>query len=902
MVEELFNTKLARNLESDEKFSGIFNELNNLTIRVELGFDYEKIWDYFIKIKELLEYWFIFASSQVDSHKKIALRVSYISFTLIERLNLIENFPDYKDILQLLLSRIWNNASIPLILWQSKSKVDYDKTLLNNDILSSSNIPIIEKISILNNVYKNKYYIDKENSIILNNNQTELLKLFDDFKYISFSWPTSFWKTFLLINYIIKQLIDSDKEKIFIFVLPTISLLTEIKSKIIKEVIKYNLINDTLISTNPKISDKDTETNHKNKIFIFTQERLNTFLVNYKDVVVDILIVDEAYNIEDSSRWVILLDSIKSIINNSYNTKIIFSSPLLDNPNEFFDIFNLKDEIFDIKINLSPVLQNTIWVYFNNTYWDISFYLHENNKKSEISLISLDNYNISTNVEADWELPQNIQSYAKMFEVMNSINIKWTTFIFVEAPKSMINLSKYMIKRLNIIDDLEIKEVSDFFKDFFHKDFSLAETIRYWVIYYFWDLPNIIKEKLSFLIDKWKIKYIISNQSLLQWVNFPIKNIVIKEKNDWKWISNKVTELDFKNLTWRAWRLLEDFSWNIFYFSFYNTKEIKEKNILDFHEHKKFFVKSSIEKLFLDEKELEKVSQIFLNKEENLFKSIDEYDKNNWKTLNYFILSEKSWNLEKEKEKLLNLKENEKNFEIISKIMTDISDLSINISLPLNLLEKNKFISFEFQNDFYKNLTSREENYIDKFILPKPWTWNFKEFSEKFRLVIWSLNKYFKLYNDKFLHKVTSKAIDYIYEKSFSEMILKDVKYCEDKNIEKSIDDIIDENLDIVRNSILFKLSSHISCLYDIINHFLEEKWKTNLIDFDLATYIDNWCYKPQTFEFMNLWLSRYSAIKLSRICPTEQEDYLLWLKNNKEKINDKNILWELKYVLDINK
>jgi len=560
MRKELFNTKLSRKLEKDEIFLKLFDLLNNLAIKVDLKFGYNEENISFMSVKDLIQYWFIFASSELDEHKQIALRISYVSYVLINELWYEKNIIDYKDILQLLLSRLWNNVSLPLILWQKKNNINYDETLFWH--LETSNIPINEKISVLKNMSENLFKIKEESEwIILNDSQTELIQIFNENKYISFSWPTSFWKTFLLINYILKDILIEKEDSTYIFVLPTISLLSEIKWKFQKELIESNIFNDTLLSSNPKISENDEEINYKNKIFIFTQERLSSFLVNQEDVKIKVLIVDEAYNIEDLNRGIILLDWIKTVLNKSNDTKIIFSSPLLDNPEKFFEIFNLEKSKQHKKVSISPVLQNKIWVYCNSNTWNVDFYIHKNDNREKESIKSINLTDDFSHTKLE-KVSSISKSDINVYKVLKNIELKWTTFIFVQDPKNMINLAKHIIndKNVKLLDNKYINETSIFLKDLLHNDFSLAESIKYGVIYYFGDLPSIVKDKLAFLIDKWLIKYIISNQALIQWVNFPIKNIVIKLKWDLKWISKNVNELDFKNLIWRAWRLLEDFA------------------------------------------------------------------------------------------------------------------------------------------------------------------------------------------------------------------------------------------------------------------------------------------------------------------------------------------------------
>ncbi|MGG7266687.1 DEAD/DEAH box helicase, partial [Klebsiella pneumoniae] len=96
-------------------------------------------------------------------------------------------------------------------------------------------------------------------------------------------------------------------------------------------------------------------------IFILTPERLLNLFSQGKVVSIDYLFVDEAHklsNNDDSDvRSLTEYNAIDSALFNNPNMKIVFSSPNIENPEVFLNLFG-REKIYASRIIESPVSQN----------------------------------------------------------------------------------------------------------------------------------------------------------------------------------------------------------------------------------------------------------------------------------------------------------------------------------------------------------------------------------------------------------------------------------------------------------------------------------------------------------------------------------------------------------------
>jgi hypothetical protein len=155
-----------------------------------------------------------------------------------------------------------------------------------------------------------------------------------------------------------------------VFLVPSKALINEIVNKLKKDIICNSIKNYKILSF-PTIPTLFSDEN--NYIFVFTPERLISYLSNNENPLISYLFIDEAHKIisNNDSRSPLYYHAI------SYSQKkqinIFFSSPNIPNPDLFLKIFDLnQDENFrtqDIVVSQNRYLIDLInkeIIYFSD--------------------------------------------------------------------------------------------------------------------------------------------------------------------------------------------------------------------------------------------------------------------------------------------------------------------------------------------------------------------------------------------------------------------------------------------------------------------------------------------------------------------------------------------------------
>ena len=200
----------------------------------------------------------------------------------------------------------------------------------------------------------NKSLLDDK--IVLSDSQIEILSILEE-KSLFLSAPTSFGKTFIVLEYIIRH----PNLNNIVFIVPTLALMNELLKKIYDYFgEKYNIC----INGDEKIEKKN--------IFIFVPERSdNLFIKKISELGLDLLIIDEIYKLKPKNKKELNNDDRIILMNKVYlgllkiAKKIILLGPFIKQIT--FD--NTKLDIVKYYTNLLPVY-NFVHNYCNQNWID----------------------------------------------------------------------------------------------------------------------------------------------------------------------------------------------------------------------------------------------------------------------------------------------------------------------------------------------------------------------------------------------------------------------------------------------------------------------------------------------------------------------------------------------------
>lgn len=479
---------------------------------------------------KILKYCDFLSSSEKEKNRNLALKI----IALIDEVA-IET--DYKELIK-------------------KSILNKFGLFSAAEVFSSKEIEISATTRIISDIRKIRQTITGSNEIYTNSQYNLYNDILNE-KYFSFSGPTSIGKSFLIKNCAIQL---SKNYKNIVFILPTKALLDEFIISFRKLINEQNIENLNIGKTISKLR------RDKNNILVLTQERYNSLLYSseFSDINIDIIFVDEAHKLleKNNKRSITLFKVINKSISKFPEMKIIFSCPIISNPDILFGIFNIKEGVSKA-IKESPVAQNLYSIDIGEK--TLQYFDTITNK-----VINIDQDRIYTND----------------FEFIYSVSMKSdSNLIYFSNKQDCINkaiaFKEYLLSNgQEITEDEELIDESELISDFIHNEFSLAELIKYKVAFHHGGLPTFVRKRIEDLYAKRKIKYIFCTSTLLEGVNLPTKNVFIYPFK--VTTKDESTKLSFWNLAGRAGRYKNELTGNIFCINkpndSFNKKEILSKN------------------------------------------------------------------------------------------------------------------------------------------------------------------------------------------------------------------------------------------------------------------------------------------------------------------------------------
>ncbi|HDW3268061.1 TPA: DEAD/DEAH box helicase, partial [Enterobacter ludwigii] len=379
--------------------------------------------------------------------------------------------------------------------------------------------------------------------------QYNLFSSLEKYSSLSVSAPTSAGKSFVLTLNAIRCIKNHSKECI-VYIVPTRALISEVSTRIRSECINAGL-SKTIIRTSPALVDRDKIV--EGLVYVLTQERFISLLtesVSHPDFVVNLLLIDEAHEIQKGKRGILLQNAIEVSLDLYPNANVMFSSPLIKNPEYFLSVFKREYRSKYFVERISPVAQNVLLV-------------NQVNRKVKTICVSnlLEGMHVDVGeFEIDFSFRggkvQQKSSFAKFISDNGGAVI-----VFENDPSAAEDVALSLTEKL-IIEDArpDYLEFIDFIKEEMHSDYSLAHCMEHKVAFHYGNMPSIIRSGIEYFFKRGDIQYIVCTSTLLQGVNLPAKHIILDNPHSG---SNSMSRADFLNLSGRAGRLLHEFHGNV---------------------------------------------------------------------------------------------------------------------------------------------------------------------------------------------------------------------------------------------------------------------------------------------------------------------------------------------------
>lgn len=398
----------------------------------------------------------------------------------------------------------------------------------------------------------------KKQKFLLTEFQKEIWDKIDKNKVMGISAPTSAGKTFIILLKIIEMLLQKDGTVVYI--IPNLSLMSQIAIDLQKLLKRFNLTEYEILTS------FYSDYGDKRKIFVLTQERAIAAFSQTQSPFPDlrVFVIDEIQNIEkvandNDQRSKILFDAIFEFRQQTTPDKVILSGPRVGNikglSEDMFQIYNGTDYA---KTLTSPVVNFTYSV--SGTPKKMKF--------RQYSCIT-DTYN-----EIAIENPETIvgigqKRYTPEFhEYLNLVICSFSdmvNLIFSPTPKQARKTALALNTPNKPFDiDEKLKDLITYIAETVHSKYDLCATLSNMAAYHHGQLPSHVRRIIDKAITEKIIKTIVCTTTLMQGVNLPVQNIIVRNPNLFikstdEHESAKLSGYEFANLRGRAGRLLKDF-------------------------------------------------------------------------------------------------------------------------------------------------------------------------------------------------------------------------------------------------------------------------------------------------------------------------------------------------------
>ncbi|MBN1636634.1 MAG: DEAD/DEAH box helicase [Deltaproteobacteria bacterium] len=337
--------------------------------------------------------------------------------------------------------------------------------------------------------------------------------------------PTSYGKSEMLIS----RLKVADYKKACIIV-PTKALLSQTLRRLIEgevHTLGYRLL------THPDMY----RTTMDRVVCVFTQERLLRLLKLDETIAFDLIMIDEAHNLLESSDRSTLLSYVL-LISAHRNTDILFN---------FYSPFVSDASNLILKHGAYQLAAFTV----RESIKSERYFLIEN-KDGEGARFYYDHF---FDVFLDLESRPGNGDEGLVFAYAKRKNI-----IYLNRPRDIENVAGCMAQELPDLADVseEVAMVVRAISDLLHEDYALLNCVRKGLVYHHGSMPDIVRLYVEHIFSSMdEFRYIIATSTLLEGVNLPADCMFILSNMKGR---RSLTPAQFQNLVGRVCRFSEIFN------------------------------------------------------------------------------------------------------------------------------------------------------------------------------------------------------------------------------------------------------------------------------------------------------------------------------------------------------
>ncbi|GAB5458318.1 MAG: DEAD/DEAH box helicase [Henriciella sp.] len=637
------------------------------------------------------------------------------------------------------------------------------------------------------------------------------------------SAPTSAGKTHIILHYLLEKIANSDGAFAAV-VVPTRALISEVAGKI------HELAAEAGYGDELEICTVSKEGEFKDKtFFVMTQERLHETLLR-GDIRFNYFFLDEAHNIADQSRGVLLHITIEKLLENSA-PQIIVSMPSDRYQNSFATIFDgieFKKQI----TSSSPVSKIIMSVVPKGRSLSISKY------GSDREIL----------------LPKNFLG-KNLADIVFRLGQKSSNIIYRNQTNHCEDFADRIASLIEDDDsDERLFEAANYIEEYVHEEFTLARNLRKGVAFHYGPLPSSVRVMIENLVKDDAIKFIACTSTLAEGINLPAKNLFLKNPTQPSSIGEANTRLDdvkINNITGRAGRMLEHFAGNIFlvepedwtYQDYFEDSAEDDDKIPTYFSSLNHELDSVLRALSGQVDPEENNRYRFYTIANKLIKEFDDNSLANTLDAKELRLSERN----------------------IGRLVDAIETASSNLRVPTFTLEANPTVGYIQQNSLFTRLSNIGD--FSEWLLPHPRSSALYPTLLRVCELLYECGIYSPTDNNSIGH-VCTIARKWIQEKSLKEMIIEQIAWdARNPQRSRSVNTSVRNVIKVINNDVRFRLSNALRCYNDLLATMLRNKDIENS-SVKLHAYMETGATSDLAVSLVALGISREAAIQIQDLIP----------------------------------
>ncbi len=369
-------------------------------------------------------------------------------------------------------------------------------------------------------------------------------------QHISVSAPTSAGKSFVIQAFLKELIQTSDSVLDIVYVVPSRSLIHEVQGNLATELDK--LKNPPVVSSVPR--SRPELASNQSRVFVFTQERLRTAL-DQSDLTLDVLIVDEAQQIADGARGMLLQNCLEEVAAKMPLSKLLLITPGVQSASPIGTLLGVHD-MTDVRTKLRPVRQNLIYVNF------------EEAKKDEHMVLTLQKLEGGHLHIGRLPAEHSSSDIERFINSILQLGAGGQSLVYASSkhPAESIANALAGARAASEEPDPRLLELASFIRRHVHPEFALADCVERGVGFHYGNMPTNITKAIEEYFSDGLLHTLVCTSTLLQGVNLPARNIFLYKPE--KGAHTPMNADDFWNLAGRAGRLRKDTHGNVFLVSY----------------------------------------------------------------------------------------------------------------------------------------------------------------------------------------------------------------------------------------------------------------------------------------------------------------------------------------------